>query len=83
MNYRLFIAVDVMDFLETQNRPRRKEVLAHFRRLQDAPEFHSDYFEADEDGRPVNVSIFRGLAVYYWLDHADRQVRILKMVEAG
>jgi hypothetical protein len=82
MPYRLFIAVDVIDLLETLNRPRRRELLAHFRRLQDAPGHYSDYVEADEAGRRVDVAVFRGLAIYYWVDDADRQVKILKLAVA-
>ncbi len=82
MTYRLFIAVEVIDLLESFSRSRRREILAHFRRLQDAPGHYSDYLEADESGRRVDVSVVRGLAIYYWVDDADQHVKILKLMVA-
>jgi mRNA-degrading endonuclease RelE of RelBE toxin-antitoxin system len=82
MPYRLFIAVEVIELLESLKRPRRRELLAQFRRLQDFPGHYSDYIEADETGRRVDVSVFRGLAIYYWVDEADRHVKILKLAVA-
>jgi hypothetical protein len=82
MRFRLLIAVEVVELLESLNRPRRRELLAHFRRLRDAPGHYGDYIETDELGRRVDVSVFRGYAIYYWVDDADRQVKVLKLAVA-
>ena len=82
MGYRLFIALDVLAYLEAQNRSRRRAILAHFERLQDFPGNYSDYIETDKAGRRLDVSVFSGVAIYFWVDDADQQVKILKLMTA-
>ena len=82
MDYRLFIAVDVVDFLQTLRRSQRQEMLAHFRRLRNSPGRYADYQDSDEVGRRVEVSVFGGFAIYYWVDEADQHVKILKLATA-
>jgi hypothetical protein len=82
MRFRLLLDLDVVDFMQTLPRARRTALFAHFRRIQESPANHSDYIERDATGRRVEVSVFDGLAIYYWIDHADAQVKILTLVVA-
>jgi hypothetical protein len=54
-------------------------VLAQIRRLRDFPVNLSDSSCSDADGRRLDVSLFEGLAIYYWIDGADRHVKVLKI----
>lgn len=80
MSFRLLIDLDVIDFMQRMPTSQRSRLLAHFRGIQTSPERQSDCVEHDETGRRVDISIFEGLAVFYWTDHADRQVKVLKLV---
>jgi len=52
------------------------------RKLQESPERYSDYIDQDTSGRQVDVSVYNGWAIFYWIDHADRQIKILQMMIA-
>jgi hypothetical protein len=82
MQFQLLIELDVVGFMQSLPRSRRAALFAHFRDLRAHPERHSDYVEHDEHGRRVDVSVLGGLAIYYWIDHADRHVKILRLVVA-
>jgi hypothetical protein len=82
MAYRLLIDREVVDFLQTLGSGRRRSLLTHFREIERFPSAHSDYQDHDAQGRQVEVSISDGLAIYYWIDEADRQVKILQLVVA-
>ncbi len=82
MRFRLLIDLDVVDFMQTLPPPRRTALFARFRLIQQSPVNFSDYADRDATGRRVEVSVFDGLAIYYWVDHADAQVKILALVVA-
>ncbi len=82
MQFRLLIDLTVFDFLLTLSPPRRRRFVAHFHKLQDFPGHYSDYIHHYDIGRRLDVSIFDGLAIYYWTDAADQHVKILKITRA-
>jgi hypothetical protein len=82
MDYRLFISYEVLAQLETFRRSRKAVLLRQFERIRNFPGHYSEFSEADEAGRRVDVSIFDGLAIYYWIDEADKDVKILKLMTA-
>jgi hypothetical protein len=82
MMFRLLIDLDAIDFMQKLPRARRERLFIHFREIQRWPERLSDYAEHDETGRRVEVSVVDGFAIYYWIDHADQQIKILKLVVA-
>jgi hypothetical protein len=82
MRFRLLIDLDVVDFMQSLARSRRARFFAHFRQIREHPERHSDFVEHDDTGRRVDVSVLDGFAIYYWIDHADQHVKILKLVIA-
>jgi len=55
--------------------------LPHFDRLQSNPGKFIDYQEQDEIGQPLQVSIFDGWAIYFWMDEADQHLKILRLVK--
>jgi mRNA-degrading endonuclease RelE of RelBE toxin-antitoxin system len=82
MGYRLLIDREVVDFLQSLGASRRRDLLRHFKEIERFPSAHSDYRDKDAEDRPVDVSIHDGLAIYYWIDEADRQVKILELIVA-
>jgi hypothetical protein len=41
-----------------------------------------DYSEPDTTGRPCQVKIIGKHAVYFWADHAGKEVRVVDLVDA-
>jgi hypothetical protein len=78
-DFRLLIAIEVLDLLRSL-RPREQEaLLRRFREIAGFPSNYSDYTEPDSVGRRIDVHVFHGFAIKYWADFADRQVKILDM----
>lgn len=82
MPYRLLIDLTALELLMCLPAARRRRFIGHFHRLQDFPSVHSDFRDADAQGRLVQVSVFDGFAIYYWVDEADRHVKILEIIAA-
>lgn len=82
MRFHLLIDLEVIDFMQSMSRSRRVNFFAHFRRIREHPQHHSDYVERDDSGRRVDVSVLDGFAIYYWIDRAEQHVKILKLVAA-
>ena len=57
----------------------RARLLAHLSKLRQFPEGHSDYQERDGIGRRVEISVFAGYAIQYWIDSADRHIKVLAL----
>lgn len=77
MNYRLLIDYDVIEFLETLPRKEQKLLRNRFVAIQGSPSKYSDYTDSDISGRRVEIHICGKYAIKYWVDHADRHLKIL------
>lgn len=82
MLYRLLIDLEVIGVLQALPASRRRNLLNHFREIQRYPAGRSDYIDNDAQGRRVDVSVADGFAIYYWIDEADQQVKILEVIAA-
>jgi hypothetical protein len=82
MPYRLLIDLEVVAQLQALSAARRRHLLGHFRAIERYLSAHSDYADTDAQGRRVEVSVMDGFAIYYWIDEADRQVKILQLIAA-
>lgn len=76
---RLFIAVDVLDFLRTLPPHDQRGLLKCFREIAASPARFADFTELDATGRRVEVHVFGKYAVKFWDDFADRHVKILDL----
>lgn len=76
---RLFIAVEVFDFLRTLSQREQRDLLKRFREIAVFPSKFSDFVEHDSAGRRVDVHVFGKFAIKFWGDFADRQVKILDL----
>jgi len=80
--YRLLVDWSVVQQL--QSLPPRLQRLAYavFARLEDVPDAASDFSFADQKGRQLEVFIIEDWAFYYWIDFADRHVKVLALEPA-
>ena len=60
----------------------RTPILDHFTRLRESPDRFSDFHESDSNGRRIEISIFSGYAIHYWIDFSDRHIKILAVSPA-
>ena len=81
MQFRLLIDMDVLDILSKYPASRRRGLLAHFRKIQSFPKNYSEFVEPDDEGRQLDISTFEDISIRYWIDDADRHVKILQIVE--
>ena len=82
MSYRLLVDVEVIKALDALSKNSRTRLLDHFRKIRSSPDGTSDYHERDGVGRRVEISVFSGHAVHYWIDHADQHIKILALKPA-
>jgi hypothetical protein len=81
MQFRLLIDMDVLDILSKYPASRRRRLLAHFRKIQSFPENYSEFVEPDDEGKQLDMSTCDNIFIHYWIDYADRHVKILRMSE--
>jgi hypothetical protein len=82
MEYRLLIDFEVVEIIQRLPRRLRDDLLMHFQRIRDYPSRYVDYYEQDAIGRRVEISIYRRFAIHFWIDFADRHVKILALKPA-
>ena len=80
--YFLLLAWPVIEQLETLPKTRRHHIYKRLLELEDHPDILSDFADFDERGRALEVLLCDGWAFFYWIDFADRQVKVLEMKAA-
>ena len=76
--YRVLVCLDVLR-LEKPSRRDRDVILAFLERLAGNPYADGDYEERDAVGRTVQIKVLGGYALSYWVDHAVREVKVIKI----
>ena len=71
------ISIEVVEFLEHLPRKACRVVRNAIRSIGDDPLGCSDAVEHDEIGRRMQIAIVGDYALIYWVDDADRHVKIL------
>jgi hypothetical protein len=82
MEYRLLIDLEVIEIMDGLPKKVRKRLLDQFLKIRSFPTNYSDYPEQDAVGRRVEICILSGWAIHYWIDFADRQVKVLCLKSA-
>lgn len=82
MTCQLLIDLVALELLMCQPPARKRKFVEHLHRLRLYPAASSDYRDTDAHGRLVHVPILDGFAIYYWIDEADRHVKILEIATA-
>lgn len=80
--YRLRVAYEVFEFLESLPARDRRPLRERFVQIADWPSRFSDFKEADERGRPLDVHVCVRYAIRFWEDFADRHLKILEVSHA-
>jgi hypothetical protein len=75
--YRLLVDWSVVSRLRELPGRTQRRVYAAFSRLEQAPDLVSEFNITDEVGRQLDVFILDGWAFYFWIDFADRHVKVL------
>lgn len=82
MDGRLLVDLEALAVLDTLPRRRRTRPLQHFVNLRANPDRHADYHEQDSLGRRIEIRVWAGYAIHYWIDFADRHVKVLAIKPA-
>ena len=77
MDYRLLISIEVVEFVERLPSRNRQRIRSAIRAIGDDPLGNSDAVEYDDIGRRLEIAIVGDWALMYWVDEADRHVKIL------
>jgi mRNA-degrading endonuclease RelE of RelBE toxin-antitoxin system len=77
MDYRLLIAMDVVEFVERLPGRTRQGIRNAFKAIGKDPLGRSDAVEHDTNGRRMQIAIIGDYALMYWVDDADQHVKIL------
>jgi len=75
--WELLVVYEAFELIAGLSRSEQVSVRRCFEQIREHPHNHSDYSESDSAGRPVEIHICGRLALKYWIDEADRQVKIL------
>jgi len=77
MDYRLLISIEVIEFMERLPSRTRKALRNVIAVIGRNPLTRSDAEDYDETGRLLQIAIAGDYALTYWIDAADRHVKIL------
>ena len=80
--YGLLLAWPVVEQLNALPKGRRHRLGQQLLKLEESPDLLSEFADTAGDGRRLDVFIFDGWAVFYWIDFADRHVKVLDMKPA-
>jgi hypothetical protein len=77
MNFKLLIATEVLEFVERLPRRAGQHVRSAIKDIGRDPYGRSDAVGSDEIGRRLEIAVVGDYALMFWIDEADRHVKIL------
>ena len=80
--YRLLVDWEVIEKINQLPRQTRLALRQAFSKIGSAPDQLSDYREPNPRGIPLDVHLCAGFAIKYWIDFADRHVKVLDLEPA-
>ncbi len=80
--YELYVRHEVYEILSHFRGSSRRRILNFIEYLATNPFDEGDYVERDRSGRECQVRIIGKFAIYYWPDHAEKEVRIVDLIDA-
>ncbi len=80
--YRLLVDWEVIETVNHFPVTLRRMLKDVFIRIGKFPDRLCDYMEPNERGIPLAVHLSQGFAIKYWIDFADRHVKILDLEAA-
>ena len=77
--YGYALGADAVHAFATLKVRRREQLLRAFERLARYPQLGGDYQEFGASGRTYEVKLVDDMIVTWWVDHAEREVRIVRI----
>jgi len=75
--YRVLIALHLWPEIHALPAGVKRALYRKFDQLEETPDALSEFQSADESGRVLDCFILGRLAFSYWIDFADRHVKVL------
>ncbi len=82
LSYDVFIRHEVYQVLQAVDTRDRDRVWDFVESLADNPFREGDETTQDEHGRLIQVKILGRLVLFYWADHAAKEVRVVDLANA-
>lgn len=82
ISYEVYVRYEIYHTLRSLPASERESVLRFIELLEQDPFRKGNSSARDSSGRELEVRILGKLAVYYWSDHAEKEVRIVDLVDA-
>lgn len=79
IEYRLLVDLEAVVELDSLSKRDRGRLLVYFEKLRAYPENYAAASERDDRGRRIEIASHAGWLIYYWIDFADRHVKIMKV----
>ena len=80
--YRLLVDWEVIEKLNRLPTRTRRILRQALTRIVATPDQFSDYREPNPRGIPLDVHLCAGFAIKYWIDFADRHIKVLDLEPA-
>ena len=80
--YTLLISLGVLEFVERLPRRLRLDIRNGIKDIEDDPLGVSDAVDYDSKGRLVHIYVVGEYALTYWVDDADKHIKILDIHSA-
>lgn len=82
MKYRVLVDFDVIQLMDRLSPANRRVLENRFMQLQDFSTRFVDYYEYDDGGRRIEISVVGRFAIKFWIDHLDRHIKVLEVTLA-
>jgi hypothetical protein len=79
MEYELYLRREVFEFLRSLKAAERERLWTLLSYLGRNPFRAGDFVEIDPSGREVQGIVLRQFAVFYWPDHAVKEVKVVEI----
>ena len=81
-SYELYVRHEIYYLLREIPRSSRDRILTFVDSITADPFQSGDYAEPDATGRRCQVRIIGKYAIYFWVDHAVKEIRIIDLIDA-
>ena len=82
LSYALFIRHEVYQFLQSVSARDQERFCDFVESLADDPFRAGDATTLDEHGRVIQVKMLGRLVLYFWADHAAKEVRVVDLADS-
>jgi hypothetical protein len=82
MDYRLLVDFDVWEVIDELPQSTQLLIKNRLRKMRRYPDLCSDFQGSVPNGPLLDITLVAGYALTYWIDFADRHVKVLKIQSA-